>query len=882
MKQKLLLFDGHSIANRAFYGVPLLTNKSGQYTNAIYGFLNMMLSIMEKEKPDYLGITFDLSVPTFRHEFSADYKGNRKGMPEELRVQIPLLKKVLKAMHIHIIEKEGFEADDVLGTLAKAGEKAGMQVTVVSGDRDLFQITSDMIEIKIPRTKKTGTEIESFFAKDVVETYGVSPIAFVDVKGLMGDASDNIRGVPGIGEKTAIKLIKEYGSIENLLDQVDQITQKKLKENLMTYAQDARDSKMLATIICDVPLVYKWSDFEFDLALDSEATALFRDLELKSLLTKLPKMENEAIAEAEEVKVEQWKTTDFEKFLQESKDQMVGIAYFVEDNTLGLGVAIGERVGYSEWDLTDTEAKAVLIEFLESATYQKIVHDSKNFKHELLKVGLGLNGVCFDTFIAAYLLHPTNKSYDLAELEELFINKQSLMSLENLLGKGKSQKTWLQLEDEERINNLGKRSQLALSVTEAMKEALQEQNMTRLFYDIEMPLIDVLFDMEVEGIKVDPEGLRSYGEELQGLLDTLTTSIYEAAGESFNINSPKQLGVILFEKLGIPCAKKTKTGYSTAAEVLEALKNDYPIVAQILEYRQYAKLKSTYVDGLLNVLTEQNKIHSTFNQTITATGRLSSTEPNLQNIPVKFEMGKKIRQLFVPSSENHIFLDGDYSQIELRVLAHMSGDPTLIKAFKENIDIHALTASQVFHVPFEDVTSMQRSNAKAVNFGIVYGISAFALSEDLKISQKEAQKYIDGYFEKYPCIKAYLDEIIDFAMQNGYVETLYHRKREIPEILASNYNMREFGKRVAMNTPIQGTSADIIKIAMIRVHQKLKEHSLKSKLILTVHDELLIDAHKDEVEIVKKLLKEEMEHAADLSVPLVVDVHQGANWLAVK
>lgn len=882
MKQKLLLFDGHSIANRAFYGVPLLTNKSGQYTNAVYGFLNMMLSIIEKEKPDYLGITFDLSVPTFRHEFSADYKGNRKGMPEELRAQIPLLKKVLRAMHIHIIEKEGFEADDVLGTLAKAGEKSDMQVTVVSGDRDLFQITSDVIEIKIPRTKKTGTEIESFFAKDVMEAYGVSPTAFVDVKGLMGDASDNIKGVPGIGEKTAIKLIKEYGSIENLLDHLDQITQKKLKENLTTYAQDARDSKMLATIICDVPLEYEWQDFEFDLALDQEATELFRDLELKSLLTKLPKLGDKAAPQIDEVEVSQWEIGDFKAFTENNANKTLGLAYFVEDNTLGLGVATEEEVGYIECDLTDTAAKGTLIEFLESPTYQKVVHDSKAFKHELLKVGLGLSGVSFDTFISAYLLHSTNKTYDLAELEELFLNRQSLMSLENLLGKGKSQKKWRQLEESVRLNNIGKRARLSLTVAKAMKEALQEQNMTRLFYDIEMPLIDVLFDMEVEGIKVDPEGLRNYGEELQGLLDTLTASIYEAAGEAFNINSPKQLGIILFEKLGIPCAKKTKTGYSTAAEVLEALKDEYPIVAQILEYRQYAKLKSTYVDGLLNVLTEHHKIHSTFNQTITATGRLSSTEPNLQNIPVKFEMGKKIRQLFVPSSEDHIFLDGDYSQIELRVLAHMSGDPTLIKAFKENIDIHTLTASQVFHVPFEEVTSLQRSNAKAVNFGIVYGISAFALSDDIKTSQKEAQKYIDGYFEKYPCIKGYLDEIIDFAMQKGYVETLYHRRREIPEILASNYNMREFGKRVAMNTPIQGTSADIIKIAMIRVHAKLKEYNLKSKLILTVHDELLIDAHKDEVTLVKKLLKEEMENAAELSVPLLVDVHEGNNWLAVK
>lgn len=880
MNKKLLLFDGHSIANRAFYGVPLLTNKSGQYTNAVFGFMNIMLSIIEKEKPDYLGVAFDLSAPTFRHKFSEDYKGNRKGMPEELRSQIPLLKQILSAMHILIISKEGYEADDVLGTLAKAGEAAGMNVTVVSGDRDLFQITSEQIEIKIPRTKKTGTEIESFFAKDVQNEYGVTPIEFIDVKGLMGDASDNIKGVPGIGEKTAIKLIQEYGSIENLLEHVEELKQKKLKENLITYAQDARDSKMLATIICDVPLDYEWSDFSFDLSLDEDASTLFQSLELKSLINKLPKKASNKLQE--EIVIESLDNDLYKQFLIDTMDELVGVSYFLEDQTLGLALACGSKVYYREWHLDQPEDKLLLSEFISQSARHKAIHDSKQLMHLLHPFGIKLEGVMFDTFIAAYLVHPTNKDYDLAELESLFTSEKQLTSQEMLLGKGKSMKGWMALEEEARQQEMAKRAICMLQLEESMKARLADEKMLELYTQIEMPLKEVLFDMECAGITIDPEGLKQYGLELEQLLDRISEEIYEEAGEKFNINSPKQLGVILFEKMSIPTVKKTKTGYSTAAEVLELLRKDYPIVDKILEYRQYAKLKSTYVEGLLSVMTSDNKIHSTFNQTITATGRLSSTEPNLQNIPVKFEMGKKIRKLFIPSSPDYVFLDGDYSQIELRLLAHISQDQTLIDAFRHNVDIHALTASQVFHVPFEEVTPVERSNAKAVNFGIVYGISAFALSEDLRISQKEAQRYIDGYFEKYPQIKDYIENTIAYAMEHGYVETLYHRKREIPEILASNYNMREFGKRVAMNTPIQGTAADIIKIAMIRVHHKLKALNLKSKLILTVHDELLIETHCDEIDVVKQLLKDEMEHVDQFSVPLHVDVHQGNNWLDAK
>ena len=880
MNKKLLLFDGNSIANRAFYGVPLLTNKDGQYTNAIFRFLNMMLSIIEKEKPDYLGVAFDLSAPTFRHKFSEEYKGNRKGMPQELRAQMPLLKQVLEAMHIEMITKEGFEADDVLGTLAKAWERDGMKVTVVSGDRDLFQITSDQIEIKIPRTKKTGTEIESFYADDVLKTYGVTPIEFIDVKGLMGDASDNIKGVPGIGEKTAVKLIKEYGSIENLLDHVENLTQKKLKENLITYAQDARDSKMLATIICDVPLDYEWQDFNFDLMLDEEATELFKSLELKSILNKLPK---KAVPEEKiQIEVENLTKENFKDFLQNVDNQLTGISYFCEDHWLGVAFAQASKVYYGEWDLAQEDVRSLLSSFFSQASYSKVIHDSKQLRHDLQAFDIHIDGVQFDTLIAAYLLHPTSKDYDLAEIEEIFAMTHEVCSQEKLLGKGKSAQKWMALDEAMRRQELTKRAACLLRLEKRMHQKLEEENMLHLFEEIEMPLIEVLFDMEIAGITVDPDGLKAYGVELEALLKRISNEIYEEAGEEFNINSPKQLGIILFEKMGIPAVKKTKTGYSTAADVLETLRKSYPIVEKILEYRQYSKLKSTYVEGLLNVMDSNHKIHSTFNQTITATGRLSSTEPNLQNIPIKFEMGKKIRSLFIPSSPEYVFLDGDYSQIELRLLAHISNDETLTNAFKHNVDIHALTASQVFHVPFDEVTALQRSNAKAVNFGIVYGISAFALAEDLKISQKEAQRYIDGYFEKYPKIKNYIEDTIAYAMEHGYVETLYHRKREIPEILASNYNLREFGKRVAMNTPIQGTAADVIKIAMIRVHRKLKALNLRSKLILTVHDELLIETHRDEIDCVKKLLKEEMEHVEAFNVPLNVDVHQGENWLEAK
>lgn len=873
MKKKILLFDGLSIANRAFYGIPLLTNKEGRYTNAVYGFLNIMISMIEKEKPDLVGVAFDVSAPTFRHIQNVEYKGTRKGMPQELREQIPLLKEVLALMNVHILQKEGFEADDILGTLAKAGERDGYNMVVVSGDRDLLQITSEDIELKIPKTKQQGTEIESYFAKDVVEKYEVSPLEFIDVKGLMGDASDNIKGVPGIGEKTAIKLIKQYHSIENLYEHIDELTQKKLKENLITYKDQALESKMLATIVCDVPLEYTWDEFYLDLTLSEEAEEVFKQLDFKKLIARLPRT-------SATKKVETIEVSKQESLESLGSSECMAITYAYEDGCLELGIAEGKGVNFLSLNLSKDQAEVKT--FFEKETGLKVIHDSKKLRHILAEMHIEIKGQVFDTFIAAYLIDPTSETYEISELADNFLGMQNVPSYEELVGKGKSQKRWLGLDENTRVDFLTRRAHILYEAYDVLQKELDKNDMQILFNDIEMPLVKVLFDMEREGIKVDLEKLQAYGKELDALIEREAERVYELAGESFNINSPKQLGVILFEKMDIPPVKKTKTGYSTAAEVLEKLRDGYPIVEHILAYRQYTKLKSTYVEGLIAVMTSEHKIHSSFNQTITATGRISSTEPNLQNIPVKLEMGRRIRELFIPSSDEYIFLDADYSQIELRVLAALAGDENLIHAFNEGIDIHTLTASQVFHVPFEEVTPLERSNAKAVNFGIVYGIGAFSLSEDLKITQKEAAAYIEGYFEKYPKIKEYLDGCISFARDHGYVKTIFNRKRDIPEINSKNFNLREFGKRKAMNTPIQGTAADIIKLAMVHVHQALRDEGLKSKVILTVHDELLLEVYRPEQEKVAKLLKEKMEQAVNLKVAMSVEVHSGENWLAAK
>ena len=885
MTKKIMLVDGNSIVNRAFYGVPLLTNAEGRYTNAVYGFLNILLKLLEEETPQYLAVAFDLHAPTFRHQTFADYKGTRKGMPEELREQMPLLKEVLGAMGIAMFAQEGFEADDILGSLSQKAEQAGWSVVVVSGDRDLLQIASDTLKVRIPKTKGGRTETEDYYAADVIEKYGVTPTEFIDVKALMGDASDNIPGVPGIGEKTASKIIQQYHTLENAILHASEVKPKKASENLVTYAEQARLSQYLATIVRDMDIALVPEDLQIKNLFTPEAYALVKRLEFKSLL---PHFEQSAKAAVPTTQNYRHITTKSEAQDYFADLQQKETAYIlIVDDGVWKGISVyqeGQDAVFVE--ISPNFAPNDLLEiakpFLSASAYHKIGHDVKTNIRLLSEYGFRDVVADFDTALAAYLLNPTGNSYAYDDLARDFLS-EVYPSAEEVLGKGRNKIAWELVPVEERVRFAARQSEIAYRAKHVMLQQLQEQEQTELFFQIEMPLLYVLADMEYYGMKVDKQALLVYQKQLEESIGTITEEIYTLAGEEFNLNSPKQLGVILFEHLGIPGGKKTKTGYSTAADVLEKLKTDYPIVEKILYYRQLAKLKSTYADGLLSVLDKKtDKIYSTFHQTITATGRISSTEPNLQNIPIRLELGRQLRKVFIPTDADYCFLDADYSQIELRVLAHIAGDETLIEAFRNQQDIHRLTASQVFHVPFEEVTSLQRRNAKAVNFGIVYGIGAFSLSQDLEITRKEAEQYIASYFAKYPKIKEYQERMIQMAEEQGYVSTIFHRRRAMPELQSGNHVQRSFGERVAMNMPIQGSAADIIKIAMVKVHRALKEGGYRSRLILQVHDELLIETYREEKEAVAKILKENMEQAVQLSVPLEVDVHMGDTWFDAK
>ena len=885
MTKKIMLVDGNSIVNRAFYGVPLLTNAEGRYTNAVYGFLNILLKLLEEETPQYLAVAFDLHAPTFRHQTFADYKGTRKGMPEELREQMPLLKEVLGAMGIAMFAQEGFEADDILGSLSQKAEQAGWSVVVVSGDRDLLQIASDTLKVRIPKTKGGRTETEDYYAADVIEKYGVTPTEFIDVKALMGDASDNIPGVPGIGEKTASKIIQQYHTLENAILHASEVKPKKASENLVTYAEQARLSQYLATIVRDMDIALVPEDLQIKNLFTPEAYALVKRLEFKSLL---PHFEQSAKAAVPTTQNYRHITTKSEAQAYFADLQQKETAYIlIVDDGVWKGISVyqeGQDAVFVE--ISPNFAPNDLLEiakpFLSASAYHKIGHDVKTNIRLLSEYGFRDVVADFDTALAAYLLNPTGNSYAYDDLARDFLS-EVYPSAEEVLGKGRNKIAWELVPVEERVRFAARQSEIAYRAKHVMLKQLQEQEQTELFFQIEMPLLYVLADMEYYGMKVDKQALLVYQKQLEESIGTITEEIYTLAGEEFNLNSPKQLGVVLFEHLGIPGGKKTKTGYSTAADVLEKLKTDYPIVEKILYYRQLAKLKSTYADGLLSVLDKKtDKIYSTFHQTITATGRISSTEPNLQNIPIRLELGRQLRKVFIPTDADYCFLDADYSQIELRVLAHIAGDETLIEAFRNQQDIHRLTASQVFHVPFEEVTSLQRRNAKAVNFGIVYGIGAFSLSQDLEITRKEAEQYIASYFAKYPKIKEYQERMIQMAEEQGYVSTIFHRRRAMPELQSGNHVQRSFGERVAMNMPIQGSAADIIKIAMVKVHRALKEGGYRSRLILQVHDELLIETYREEKEAVAKILKENMEQAVQLSVPLEVDVHMGDTWFDAK
>ena len=882
MDKKIVLIDGHSILNRAFYGLPDMTTSQGEHTNAVLGFLNIMFKILDEEKPDYLAVAFDTHHPTFRHEMYTEYKGTRKGMPEELREQVPVMKEVLTAMNITVIEKPGYEADDILGTLARTAEKEGNQVALVSGDRDLLQLASKKIKIRIPKTKRTGTEIEDYLEEDVLERYHVTPEQFIDLKGLMGDASDNIPGVPGIGEKTAGKLIETYHSIENIYEHLDEMTPGKVVNNLRENHEVALLSKKLATICTDCELGFKMEDAILTNLYNENVYLWFKKLEFKNLLSKFQteEVKHNTGMEKQFVTVEDLGEADriFEQ-MKEKTAHPVGLQMIFENGRLfGVSICNSEEEVYF-LSCTGFLTEAYLMDKAEMLGKNVYLLSVIGLKEQLPYLKVNEKDNIFDAAIAAYLLNPLTDTYHYDDIARDYL-ELTVPSREDLLGKTSLTEA-MNSNPEAFLSYACYSAYVAFRSAERLHDLLYHSEMLSLFEHIEMPLIYTLYDMETRGIRVNKEALKEYGDNLEVGILSLEKEIYSQVGESFNINSPKQLGVILFDKLRLPFGKKTKTGYSTSADILEKLVGEHPVIAMILEYRQLTKLKSTYADGLAGYIREDGRIHGRFHQTIAATGRISSTEPNLQNIPIRMELGRKIRKVFIPE-EDYVFLDADYSQIELRVLASMSEDERLINAYKEAKDIHRITASEVFHTPFDEVTPEQRSNAKAVNFGIVYGISSFGLGQDLNITRKEAERYIGKYFETYPKIKLYLDRLVAIAKEEGYSTTLFGRRRPIPELTSSNFMQRSFGERVAMNSPIQGTAADIIKIAMIHVNQKLKEKQMRSRLLLQIHDELLVETHKDEIDEVSRIMLEEMQGAAELKVPLQAEVKQGKNWFEAK
>ena len=892
MSKKLILIDGHSILNRAFFGIPDLTNSEGIHTNAMYGFLNIMFKFIDEEKPDYITVAFDLSEPTFRHKAYEAYKGTRKPMAPELKQQVPLIKELLRMMNITVIEKAGYEADDIIGTIAKRSAAAGIDVSVISGDRDLLQLAEDKIQIRIPKTKKGVTEVENYYPEDVVALYGVTPLEFIDMKALMGDTSDNIPGAPGVGPKTASAIIQKYHSVDNVLAHLDELKPPKAQKSITENAEQVKMSRFLAEININVPLDYNIENAEIGDFYNPASYELFKKYNFKTMLKRFDK-DMTAAPKADALKdiVVIQELGDSENIIKKACEVInnggnLGLSIIHEEKCIyGLGICLSEKETYfiiKQGFITDEYLKDAVQKLgVLSDTNKKRqirVFDLKEILWAFEKDGnLKISQDAFvDVSIASYLLKPNDENYEPEQIALQYLNI-TFPSKSELFGKAGVQEM-LMTKLDELAEYACESAYVSLFSADLILKELEKENMTELFANIEMPLVFVLYDMQKEGVRVDKEGLKSYGEVLGNRIQVLEKEIYDEAGEEFNINSPKQLGVILFEKMNMPYKKKTKSGYSTAADVLDKLAPEYPFVKKILEYRQLAKLKSTYADGLAAYISEDGRIHGKFNQTITATGRISSTEPNLQNIPIRMELGRQIRKVFIPK-EGCVFLDADYSQIELRIMAHMSKDEKLIEAYNMAEDIHRITASQVFGVPFDEVTDLQRRNAKAVNFGIIYGISSFGLSQDLSISRKEASDYIEQYFKTYPKIKGYIDSMVEDAKKTGYSLTMFNRRRPIPELKSSNFMQRSFGERVAMNAPIQGTAADIIKLAMIRVYDALKKGGYKSKLLLQIHDELLVETYPDEIEDVKKIIEDGMKNAVKLSVPLEIDMKQGNNWL---
>jgi len=864
--ERLLILDSNSLMNRAFYALPPLTNSEGIHTNAIYGFTNMLLKLKEELKPDYIVATFDRKAPTFRHKEYEEYKAGRKKMPPELAEQFPLIKELLELLAINIYEIDGFEADDIIGTVAKIAQLNNIEVYIVTGDKDALQLATKTTKIII--TKKGVSETAVYDEDSFIKEFSVTPTQFIDVKGLMGDKSDNIPGVPGVGEKTAFKLIQTYGSIEEVLNNIDKISGNKLKENLENNREQAIFSKKLATIMTEVPIDINLDEIKSRENYDREKLKklLFR-LQMKTLLNKLSEGEEE---EEDNIVVESINTLEAMKTAFNLEKEVSYITYKTLnsslyssldlDNIVLGGDNIVKEIKIKEILAFDREETLkVLKAFMEDESHKKVIHDGKQLISFLYKEKIELKALEFDTAIAAYLVDSSKGDYKLVNLVNLYLG-----------------------DDPKGDDGEAKLASYIKKLSQELKKRINKDGMDELYYNIELPLVFVLSDMECQGFNIDSKVLDTLAVKFKREIEETQKEIFDLAEEEFNISSPKQMGKILFEKLDLPVIKRTKTGYSTNIEVLEKLLDKHPIIEKIIFFRQITKLNSTYVEGLKNVIDKDGSIHSSFNQTVTTTGRLSSTEPNLQNIPIKYEMGREIRKVFIPKEKGDILLSCDYSQIELRILAHIAKDENMINAFKEHSDIHRKTASEVFNVKLDEVTPMMRSRAKAVNFGIVYGIGDFSLSQDLKISKKEAGEYMDIYFDRYPKIKSYLEDIVDMAKRDGYVLTVFNRKRFIPEIKSSNRIVEAMGKRLAMNAPIQGSAADIIKIAMVNVYNRLKREELKSSLILQVHDELILNVKADEQEKVRKLVEEEMENAFELLVPMEVDVNEGTTWYEAK
>ncbi|MFR2389518.1 DNA polymerase I [Intestinibacter bartlettii] len=882
MEKRLIIIDGNSIINRAFYALPDMSNSEGLKTNAIFGFVRMMFKIIEDYQPTHMSVAFDKKAPTFRHKQYADYKAGRKKMPDELAQQLQPLKDLLDKFNINRLELEGYEADDLIGTVARLGEENDFKVYIVTGDKDAIQLASHKTTTLI--TKKGVGEVEEYDYDSVLERYEMTPTQFIDLKGLMGDKSDNIPGVPGVGEKTGIKLLKQYSTIENLIEHTDELKgsiKKKIEEN----KDLALMSKELATIITNVPIEVKLEDLEYGDYNKDDVVEKFKEFGFTSLITKLLDIEGGETTIKEEIDLKIEHLDNVEDFIKKAEENKKVIIDVIGKE----GNILDKRVLYVFLSLDGNEIYYVnedelpqIKTLLSNPEIKKHGYDLKEDYILLKPYEIELNSMDFDITIAEYLIDSkSSTSYECSAIAMKYLTRK-IKSKEDLLGKGAKAKKFDEIEFDELSAYIGDILNTVNGVYPKMEENLKETEMDGLFYHVEMPLVEVLGSMEYIGMKVDKDQLNELKEKFTTIINELENEIFELAGEPFNINSPKQLGVVLFEKLGLPVIKKTKTGYSTNAEVLEKLRDKHEIIDKITEYRQIVKLNSTYVEGLLKIINPKTgRIHSSFNQTITTTGRISSTEPNMQNIPVKTEMGRDIRKVFV-ADENCKLVDADYSQVELRVLAHMSGDENMIDAFKHGEDIHSKTASQIFDVDIKDVTSKQRIEAKAINFGIIYGKTDFGLSQDLNIPVATAKAYIDSYFNKYPKIKEFMDEAVESATETGYATTILNRRRYIPEIKASNFIVRNQGKRFAMNAPIQGSAADIIKVAMVNVYNKLKENNMKSKLILQVHDELIVEAVDEELEMAEKIVREEMENAQSMDVKLDVDLNTGDSWYETK